>query len=51
MFFSQTHDFKLLQKVLKFVDIYVSWSLPKTDQEIKLLRLENRSFENISFSL
>ena len=41
---------KLLQEVLKFNDICVSWSSPKTDSEINFLNLENRSSENISFS-
>ena len=42
--------FKLQQEVLKFDDICVSWSSPKTDLETNLLNLENRSFENVRFS-
>ena len=42
--------FKLQKEVLKFNDICVSWSSPKTVQEKKFLNLENRSFENVSFS-
>ena len=40
--------FKLEQEVLKFNDICVSWSFPKTDQVTNLLNLENQSFE-VSF--
>ena len=42
--------FKLQQEVLKFNDICVSWSSPKTGLEINFLNLENQSFENDSFS-
>ena len=42
--------FKLQQEVLKFNDICVSWSSPKTDLVIDFLNLENQSFENVSFS-
>ena len=42
--------FKLQQEVLKFNDICVSWSSPKTDLVTNLLNLENRSLENVSFS-
>ena len=42
--------FKLKQEILRFNDICVSWSSPETDQETNLLNLENRSFENDSFS-
>ena len=42
--------FKFQQEVLKFNDICVSWSSPKTDLVINFLNLENRSFENASFS-
>ena len=42
--------FKLQQEVLKFNSIFVSWSSPETDLETNFLNLENRSFENISFS-
>ena len=39
--------FKLQQEVLKFNDLCVSWSSPKTDPETNL---ENRRFENVSVS-
>ena len=42
--------FKLQQVVLKFNDIYVSWSSPKIDLETNFLNLENRRFENVNFS-
>ena len=42
--------FKLQQEVLKFIDICVSWSSSKTDLETNFLNLENRSFENVSYS-
>ena len=42
--------FNLQQKVLKFNDVCVSRSSPKTDPEINILNLENQSFENVSFS-
>ena len=42
--------FKLQQEVLKFNDICVSLNSPKTDLVINFLNLENRSFENVSFS-
>ena len=42
--------FMLQQEVLKFNDICVSWSSPKTDLAINFLNLENRSFENVSSS-
>ena len=42
--------FKLQQEVLKFNDICLSWSSAKTDLERSFLNLENRSFENVSFS-
>ena len=41
--------FKLQQEVLKFDDICVSWSSPKTDPVRNFLSLQNRRFENISF--
>ena len=52
---TQTFEPKILifnfqQEVLKFSDICVSWSSPKTDLRIKFLNLENGSLENISFS-
>ena len=40
--------FKLQQEVLKFNDICVSWSSPKTDVATNFLNPENRSFENVS---
>ena len=40
--------FKLQQDVLKFNDICVSWSFPKTDLVTNFLNPENRSFENVS---
>ena len=42
--------FKLLEKVLKFNDICVSWSSPKTELVTNFLNLEHRSVENVSFS-
>ena len=42
--------FKLQQEVLKFNDIFVSWSSRKTDLVTNFLKLENRSLENASFS-
>ena len=42
--------FMLLQEVLKFIDICVSWSSPKTDLVTNFLNLEKQSFENVSFS-
>ena len=42
--------FKSQQEVVKFNDICVSWSSPKTDLETNVLNLENQSFENVSFS-
>ena len=42
--------FKFQQKVLKCNDISVNWSSPKTDMEINVSDLKNRSFENVSFS-
>ena len=41
---------KLQPEVLKFDDIGVSWSSPKTDQVTNFLNLESRSFENVSYS-
>ena len=37
--------FKFQQKLLKFIDIYVSRSSPNTELETNFLNLENRSFE------
>ena len=42
--------FKLQQEVLKFNDICVSWSSPKTNLVTSFLNVPNRSFENVSFS-
>ena len=42
--------FKMQNKVLKLNDIFVSWSSPKTCMETNFLCLENRSFENVTFS-
>ena len=39
-----------LQQVLKFNNICVSYSSPKTDLVTNFLDLENRNFENVSFS-
>ena len=39
---------KLQQEVLKFNDICVSWSFPKTDLVTNFLNPENQSFENVS---
>ena len=41
--------FELQQEVLKFNDICVSCSSPKTDLETNVLNLENQSFEKVSF--
>ena len=43
-------NFRLQQELLKFNDICLSWSSPKTDLETNFLNLENRCFENLSFS-
>ena len=42
--------FKLQQEALKFSDICVSLSSPKTDLVTNFLNLKNRSFENAKFS-
>ena len=42
--------FKLQQQVLKFNDICVNWTSPKTDVEANFLNLENRIFKNVSYS-
>ena len=39
--------FNLQQELLKFIDICVSWSSPKTEQVTNFLNLENRSFEKL----
>ena len=48
-FFSQTFDVKLQQEVLKF-NICLIWSSQKTDLEKNFLNLENRKYDNVSFS-
>ena len=40
--------FKLQQEALKFNDICMSWSSPKTDLATNFLNPENRSFEKVS---
>ena len=42
--------FKMQEEVLKFNDICVSCSSPKTDLEMNFLNLESRSFDYVSFS-
>ena len=42
--------FRLQEEVLEFSDICVRWSSQKTDLITYLLNLENRNFENASFS-
>ena len=49
-FAPRPQNFNLQQEVLKFSDICVSWKSPKTDLETTCLNLENRGFENVSFS-
>ena len=44
----KTSDFKLQQEVLKFNDIYVSWSSPRIDLATNLFNL--KIVENVSFS-
>ena len=51
IFASRPLIFKLQQEVLKLNDICVDWSSPKTDLETDFLDLENRSFENVGFSV
>ena len=36
-----------LKQVLKFNDIYMTWSSPKSDLKTNFLNLENGSFENV----
>ena len=48
-FFPRPLMFKLQQEVLKFNDICVSWSSPKTDLDINFLNLENRSLRTSVF--
>ena len=48
-FFSQTFDVKLQQEVLKF-NICLIWSSQKTDLEKNFFNLENRKYDNVSFS-
>ena len=40
--------FNLQEEVLKFNDICVSWSSPKTDLETNFENLQYRSFEKVS---
>ena len=42
--------FNLQKEVLKFNDICMSYSSPETDLVTDFLNLENRSFDNVSFS-
>ena len=49
-FAPRTLIFKLQQEVLKFSDICLSWSSPKSDLETNFSNLKNRSFETVSFS-
>ena len=49
-FATTTLIFKLQEEVLKFNDICVRWSSQKTDLITYFLNLENRNFENASFS-
>ena len=44
-------SFKLQQEALKFNDIYVSCSSPKTDPERNFLNLENQNVEGRFFSI
>ena len=48
-FFTQTFDVKLQQEVLKF-NICLIWSSQETDLETNFLKLENRKYDNASFS-
>ena len=41
--------FKLQQKVLKFNDICISWTFPKTELGTNFLNYESRKFEKASF--
>ena len=43
--------FKLQQEVLKFNDICVSWSSPKTDLVTNFLNLENRNIGSFNFQV
>ena len=42
--------FKFQQEVLKFDNMCMSWSSPKTDLETNFLNLQYRSFKKVSFS-
>ena len=42
--------FNLQQELQKLNDICVSWSYTKTDLEKNFLKLENRSFEDVTFT-
>ena len=48
-FFSRPLIFKLQEEVLKFNDICVSWSCPKTGLETNFLNLNNWSIEKVKF--
>ena len=50
IFAPRTLIFISQEEVLKFNDICVKLELPKTDLETNFLNLENRNFENVSFS-
>ena len=45
-FVPRSLTFKLQQDVLKFNDIFASWSSPETELGTNIFNLENRSFEN-----
>ena len=47
-FAPRTLVFKLQQELLKFNDICVNWSYPKTHLVTNFLNPQNRSFENVS---
>ena len=49
IFAPRTLIFKLQHEVLKFSDICMSWCSPKRDLDTNSLKLEIRSFENVSF--
>ena len=42
--------FKLSQELLKFSETCMSWNFQKNSWMINILNLENRRFENVSFS-
>ena len=49
-FAPRTLIFKLQEEVLKFSNICMSWSFPKTNLVTNFINLENQSFENANFS-